>query len=154
MSNYAKFWPVASETKPFVHSLDREYETVRPLFDNPWHSKPIFISSDLQIAVVSYKMPLSCLPIYTLHRCGRHVWHRGRPWHAILWVPDHHQLDHRNVIRKCSTLVGTHTLNFNLAVPPSMSIRPPCMGIHRCKTVVIVHLSPLPLCLPLCRLLA
>ena len=36
-----------------------------------------------------------------------------------------------------------------LAVLPSMSICPPCICNHRRKTLVIVHLSTLPLCLPL-----
>jgi len=65
-----------------------------------------------------------------------------------------------SIVAMLFVIIFTHNMGHidnqfsNVAVLPPMSICPPCMGIHRCKTVVVVHLYPLPFCLPLRRLLA
>ena len=142
-----------------IYRLDREYEAVRPLIDDP-HKINL---SNYQIYKSRWTIP-KCL--YLACRFGLLLC-----WPIVMYALlfDHNEESCQPFLVITSILfmlfvrpalfVVTHkftlypSIYHRLAMPPSMSICPPCIYSHRRKTLVVGHLSTLPLCLPLRHLL-
>ncbi len=113
--------------------------------------------SDIQITVVSHKMPLFGLQIRSAPQLAhRHICFLIRPRHGILRAFCRHHCSRLHALRMSCAFVVTHKFvaNFTdltlfitkLAMLSSMHIYPPCICNHRRKTLVVAHLSTLPLC--------
>jgi len=99
-------------TKSSTCSFNREYASVSPLFNDDPHK--YLLLSDLQITVVSHKMPLFGLQIRSTPRLAyRHVCLLNRPRRGVLPAFCHRYLSSLHAIRTSCTFFVTHKFTAN-----------------------------------------